>query len=69
MRIQAKPFNQALLYLRPAGTLVAVGMPAGGATLNVPIALLVPKVSGVHLHNFSRSHSLLVYQYCWLSYW
>ncbi|THU93242.1 GroES-like protein [Dendrothele bispora CBS 962.96] len=37
------PFNQALLYLRPAGTLVAVGMPAGGAMLNVPIALLVPR--------------------------
>ncbi|THU93240.1 NAD(P)-binding protein [Dendrothele bispora CBS 962.96] len=37
------PFSQALLYLRPAGTLVAVGMPAGGAMLNVPIALLVPR--------------------------
>ncbi|KAF5347373.1 hypothetical protein D9758_011288 [Tetrapyrgos nigripes] len=39
----AKPFNQALSYLRAAGTLVAVGVPAGAAMLNVPIGVLVPK--------------------------
>ncbi|KAF5370380.1 hypothetical protein D9758_006893 [Tetrapyrgos nigripes] len=39
----AMPFNQALRYLRAAGTLVAVGVPAGAAMLNVPIGLLVPK--------------------------
>ncbi|KAK0229234.1 hypothetical protein EDD85DRAFT_974241 [Armillaria nabsnona] len=39
----ARPFNQALMYLRMAGTLVAVGMPPGEALLNVPIPLLVAK--------------------------
>lgn len=39
----ARPFNQALMYLRNAGTLVAVGMPPGEALLNVPIPLLVAK--------------------------
>ncbi|KAG7453245.1 mannitol-1-phosphate dehydrogenase M1PDH1 [Guyanagaster necrorhizus] len=38
-----RPFNQALMYLRKAGTMVSVGMPPGQATLNVPIALLVTK--------------------------
>ncbi|KAJ7601010.1 hypothetical protein C8J56DRAFT_23893 [Mycena floridula] len=37
------PFNQALMYLRPAGTLVAVGMPPVGACINVPINLLIAK--------------------------
>lgn len=32
------------MYLRKAGTLVAVGMPPGEALLNVPIPLLVAKV-------------------------
>ncbi|KAL0947800.1 hypothetical protein HGRIS_013873 [Hohenbuehelia grisea] len=36
------PFNQAIMYLRPTGTLVAVGMP-GNAALNVPIPLLIGK--------------------------
>ncbi|KAE9392962.1 GroES-like protein [Gymnopus androsaceus JB14] len=37
------PFNQALLYLRPTGTLVAAGMPGGEAMLNVPIGLIIAK--------------------------
>ncbi|THU93239.1 mannitol-1-phosphate dehydrogenase M1PDH1 [Dendrothele bispora CBS 962.96] len=37
------PFNQAVMYLRLAGTLVAVGMPGGGGTLNVPITLMIAK--------------------------
>ncbi|TFK64155.1 GroES-like protein [Pluteus cervinus] len=37
------PFNQAVLYLRPTGTLVAVGMPGGAATLEVPVTLLIAK--------------------------
>ncbi|KAG6918848.1 hypothetical protein DXG01_011253 [Tephrocybe rancida] len=37
----ARPFNQALLYLRMTGTLVAVGMPAGSALLNVHVPLLI----------------------------
>lgn len=32
------------MYLRPTGTLVAVGMPGGEATMNVPIVLMVAKV-------------------------
>lgn len=31
------------MYLRAAGTLVAVGMPGGTAALNVPIVLLIAK--------------------------
>ncbi|TFK35454.1 mannitol-1-phosphate dehydrogenase M1PDH1 [Crucibulum laeve] len=38
-----KPFNQALLYLRSTGTLVAVGMPAGSGLLNAPVPLLIAK--------------------------
>ncbi|RDB23020.1 Alcohol dehydrogenase 1 [Hypsizygus marmoreus] len=38
-----RPFNQALRYLRFTGTLVAVGMPGGGATLNAPVTLLIAK--------------------------
>ncbi|KII89538.1 hypothetical protein PLICRDRAFT_610249 [Plicaturopsis crispa FD-325 SS-3] len=38
----AAPFNQAVLYLRPSGTLVAVGMPAG-AFLHVPIIAIVAR--------------------------
>lgn len=41
---QARPFNQALMYLRFNGTLVAVGMPGGNAMLNVPVTLLIGKV-------------------------
>jgi len=37
------PFNQAIMYLRRKGTLVCVGMPAGNALLNIPVALLVAK--------------------------
>ncbi|KAF9061670.1 hypothetical protein BDP27DRAFT_1337764 [Rhodocollybia butyracea] len=37
------PFNQALLYLRPTGTLVAAGMPGGEAMMNIPIGLLIGK--------------------------
>ncbi|KAG9225703.1 hypothetical protein CCMSSC00406_0007560 [Pleurotus cornucopiae] len=36
------PFNQAILYLRPLGTLVAVGMPKDAA-MNIPIALFIGK--------------------------
>ncbi|KAG6887572.1 hypothetical protein C0992_011770 [Termitomyces sp. T32_za158] len=39
----ARPFNPALLYLRSAGTLVAIGMPGGNALLNVPVTLLIGK--------------------------
>lgn len=42
---QALPFNQAVMYLRPTGTLVVVGMPGGGAQLTIPIPLIVGKVS------------------------
>ncbi|KAF9266012.1 GroES-like protein [Marasmius fiardii PR-910] len=39
----ATPFNQALMYLRPSGTLVCVGVPSAGAMLNVPLNMFVPK--------------------------
>lgn len=39
----ARPFNQAIMYLRSTGILVAVGMPAGAGLLNVPVPLLVAK--------------------------
>lgn len=39
----ARPFNQALLYLRFTGTMVAVGMPGGNAMINAPIPLLIAK--------------------------
>ncbi|KAF5368766.1 hypothetical protein D9615_010408 [Tricholomella constricta] len=39
----ARPFNQALMYLRFTGTLVAVGMPGQNAMLNVPVTLLIGK--------------------------
>ncbi|KAJ8094041.1 hypothetical protein AAF712_007074 [Marasmius tenuissimus] len=42
-----QPFNDAVGYLRVTGTLVAVGMPAGGASLNIPIVLLVAKVLNI----------------------
>ncbi|EGN96485.1 hypothetical protein SERLA73DRAFT_186238 [Serpula lacrymans var. lacrymans S7.3] len=38
----ATPYNQACMYLRPTGTLVALGLPAG-AVLSVPILVLVGK--------------------------
>ncbi|KAJ7334913.1 chaperonin 10-like protein [Mycena albidolilacea] len=37
------PLDQAVMYLRPKGTLVAVGLPSGLAMLKVPIALIVSK--------------------------
>ncbi|KAF9528264.1 chaperonin 10-like protein [Crepidotus variabilis] len=39
----AKPFNQAIMYLRFTGTLVCVGMPGSDAFLQVPITLLIAK--------------------------
>ncbi|KAF8888346.1 chaperonin 10-like protein [Infundibulicybe gibba] len=39
----AKPFNQALTYIRFTGTLVVVGMPGKDAILSVPINFLVSK--------------------------
>ncbi|KAJ3795976.1 hypothetical protein GGU11DRAFT_746582 [Lentinula aff. detonsa] len=40
----ALPFNQAIMYLRSTGTLVAIGMPGpANGILNVPIALLISK--------------------------
>ncbi|KAJ3513849.1 hypothetical protein NLJ89_g2714 [Agrocybe chaxingu] len=38
-----RPFNQAVMYLRPKGTLVCVGMPANRALLSIPVALLIAK--------------------------
>jgi len=37
------PLDQAVMYLRPKGTLVAVGLPSGRAMLTVPIAILIAK--------------------------
>ncbi|KAJ7232046.1 chaperonin 10-like protein [Mycena haematopus] len=37
------PLDQAVMYLRPTGTLVAVGIPSGLAMLKVPIGVLVSK--------------------------
>ena len=42
--MQITPFNQAIMYLRRKGTLVCVGMPAGNATLSIPVTLLIAKV-------------------------
>lgn len=41
--LQAAAYNDALAYLRPLGTLVAIGMPTA-FTLHVPLDLLVAKV-------------------------
>jgi len=38
----AAPFNEAVMYLRPTGTMVALGLPAA-ASLNVPIGVIVGK--------------------------
>jgi len=38
----ATPFNQAIRYLRPTGTMIALGL-AADAFLNVPIATIVSK--------------------------
>ncbi|KAJ7445254.1 chaperonin 10-like protein [Mycena latifolia] len=35
------PLDQAVMYLRPRGTLVAVGLPSGAPVLTVPIGLLI----------------------------
>jgi propanol-preferring alcohol dehydrogenase len=40
---EARPFNDALMYLNFKGTLVCVGMPGGNAMLNVPVTLLIAK--------------------------
>ncbi|KAJ3889689.1 chaperonin 10-like protein [Lentinula edodes] len=46
----ALPFNQAIMYLRSAATLVAIGMPGpANGILNIPIALLVSKGEYIHL--------------------
>ncbi|KAJ6587715.1 chaperonin 10-like protein [Mycena sp. CBHHK59/15] len=37
------PLDQAVMYLRPRGTLVAVGLPSGPAFLKVHIGLLIAK--------------------------
>ncbi|KAK1234494.1 hypothetical protein PQX77_002295 [Marasmius sp. AFHP31] len=37
------PFNQALMYLRPTGTLVCAGVPVTGTMLQVPLTMFVPK--------------------------
>ncbi|KAG7090140.1 hypothetical protein E1B28_011748 [Marasmius oreades] len=39
-----QPFNDALQYLRKAGTLAVVGIPGGGEVLKVPFPLLVGKL-------------------------
>ncbi|KAJ7330834.1 hypothetical protein DFH08DRAFT_916496 [Mycena albidolilacea] len=39
----AGPLDQAVHYLRPKGTLVAVGLPSGTPVLTVPIGLLIIK--------------------------
>ncbi|KAF7353950.1 Mannitol-1-phosphate dehydrogenase [Mycena venus] len=39
----AGPLDQAVMYLRPKGTLVAVGIPSGAAMFTVPIGLLIAK--------------------------
>ncbi|KAF8222471.1 mannitol-1-phosphate dehydrogenase M1PDH1 [Tricholoma matsutake] len=36
-----RPYNQALMYLRPTGTLMAVGLSTISEMLNIPIALIV----------------------------
>jgi len=38
-----RPFSQAVAYLRPTGTLIAVGMPGGGAVMSLPIVSVVAK--------------------------
>ncbi|KAJ6605471.1 chaperonin 10-like protein [Mycena vulgaris] len=37
------PLDQAVMYLRPKGTLVAVGLPSGTPVLTVPIGVLIIK--------------------------
>jgi len=39
----ARPYNQALMYLRSKGTLVCLGLPGGSAQLNVPLSLFIAK--------------------------
>ncbi|KAK7040391.1 hypothetical protein VNI00_009868 [Paramarasmius palmivorus] len=43
----ARPFNDALGYIRRTGTIVAVGMPVATATLNIPIGLLIHKCCNI----------------------
>ncbi|KAK7036067.1 mannitol-1-phosphate dehydrogenase [Favolaschia claudopus] len=37
------PIDQALMYLRPTGTLVSVGIPSGRTSFSVPIGLFINK--------------------------
>ncbi|KAJ6566990.1 chaperonin 10-like protein [Mycena capillaripes] len=37
------PVDQAVMYLRPKGTVVVVGLPSGPAKLTVPIGLMIAK--------------------------
>ena len=46
---QIRPVNQAVMYLGPTGTLVCLGMPGGGPIINVPLGLLIAKVSSLFL--------------------
>lgn len=40
------------MYLKPTGTLVAVGVPSGPAKLEIPIMLVIAKVRGTRLAFF-----------------
>ena len=44
------------MYLRPTGTMVALGLPAA-ASLNVPIGVIVGKVRLLHLAHFCLAHA------------
>ncbi|KAF9009701.1 mannitol-1-phosphate dehydrogenase M1PDH1 [Cyathus striatus] len=46
-----RPFNQALMYLRRTGTLVAVGMPGGTSSLDIPVTLLNLNIYGSAIGN------------------
>jgi threonine dehydrogenase-like Zn-dependent dehydrogenase len=77
LEIQITPFNQAIMYLRRKGTLVCVGMPAGNALLNVPVALLIAKVNEIdippHFVLFGLTvlyyYYFQVHDYCGISDW
>ena len=63
------------MYLRRKGTLVCVGMPAGNALLNIPVALLVAKVNEIDIPLISYYLDSLsfifskVHDYCGISDW
>ncbi|KAJ7665601.1 chaperonin 10-like protein [Mycena rosella] len=46
------PLDQAVMYLRPRGTLVAVGLPSGQPVLTVPVGVLITKVNRLYLLHF-----------------